>query len=40
MSLTFHGRVHRFGDEVNTDVILPGRYLTLRTPEETGPALP
>lgn len=36
MSLTFHGRVHRFGDEVNTDVILPGRYLTLRTPEELG----
>jgi len=36
MSLTFEGRVHRFGDEVNTDVILPGRYLSLRRPEELG----
>jgi 3-isopropylmalate/(R)-2-methylmalate dehydratase small subunit len=36
MSLTFQGRVHRFGDEVNTDVILPGRYLSLRKPEELG----
>ncbi|MBC9175775.1 LeuD/DmdB family oxidoreductase small subunit [Pseudoroseomonas ludipueritiae] len=36
MSLTFQGRVHRFGDEVNTDVILPGRYLALRKPEELG----
>lgn len=36
MNLTFEGRVHRFGDEVNTDVILPGRYLALRRPEELG----
>ncbi|TCT04634.1 3-isopropylmalate dehydratase small subunit [Aquabacter spiritensis] len=36
MSLHIEGRIHRFGDEVNTDVILPGRYLTLRTPEELG----
>ncbi|MBO1077071.1 3-isopropylmalate dehydratase small subunit [Roseomonas marmotae] len=36
MSLVFQGRVHRFGDEVNTDVILPGRYLSLRKPEELG----
>ena len=36
MSLNIEGRIHRFGDEVNTDVILPGRYLTLRTPEELG----
>jgi 3-isopropylmalate/(R)-2-methylmalate dehydratase small subunit len=36
MSLTFEGRVHRFGDEVNTDVILPGRYLALRKPDELG----
>jgi 3-isopropylmalate/(R)-2-methylmalate dehydratase small subunit len=36
MSMTFQGRVHRFGDEVNTDVILPGRYLALRRPEELG----
>ena len=33
---TYQGRVHRFGDEVNTDVILPGRYLSLRKPEELG----
>jgi len=36
MSMTFQGRVHRFGDEINTDVILPGRYLALRKPEELG----
>jgi 3-isopropylmalate/(R)-2-methylmalate dehydratase small subunit len=36
MSITYQGRVHRFGDEVNTDVILPGRYLALRKPEELG----
>jgi 3-isopropylmalate/(R)-2-methylmalate dehydratase small subunit len=36
MSMFFQGRVHRFGDEVNTDVILPGRYLALRKPEELG----
>jgi 3-isopropylmalate/(R)-2-methylmalate dehydratase small subunit len=36
MSITFQGRVHRFGDEVNTDVILPGRYLSLRKPEDLG----
>lgn len=36
MSLTYEGQVHRFGDEVNTDVILPGRYLSLRRPEELG----
>ena len=36
MSLTYSGRIHRFGDEVNTDVILPGRYLALRKPEDLG----
>ncbi|WP_159993245.1 3-isopropylmalate dehydratase small subunit [Roseomonas sp. 18066] len=36
MSALFSGRIHRFGDEVNTDVILPGRYLALRKPEELG----
>ncbi|HWL79422.1 MAG TPA: 3-isopropylmalate dehydratase small subunit [Roseomonas sp.] len=36
MSMSFEGRVHRFGDEVNTDVILPGRYLALRDPAELG----
>lgn len=36
MSPIIEGQVHRFGDEVNTDVILPGRYLSLRKPEELG----
>jgi len=36
MGATFRGRVHRFGDEVNTDVILPGRYLALRDPAQLG----
>ncbi len=36
MNLQIQGRVHRLGDEVNTDVILPGRYLALRRPEELG----
>ena len=31
------GRVHRLGDEVNTDLILPGRYLAMRRPEDLGP---
>ncbi|MBS7653233.1 MAG: 3-isopropylmalate dehydratase small subunit [Candidatus Bathyarchaeia archaeon] len=28
------GRAWRFGDDVNTDLILPGRYLDLTDPEE------
>ena len=28
--MRIEGRVHRFGDHVDTDVIIPGRYLTLR----------
>ena len=36
MSMVVQGRVHRFGDAVNTDVILPGRYLALRKPEDLG----
>jgi 3-isopropylmalate/(R)-2-methylmalate dehydratase small subunit len=30
------GCVHRLGDHVNTDAILPGRYLALRDPAELG----
>jgi 3-isopropylmalate/(R)-2-methylmalate dehydratase small subunit len=36
MSMVVQGRVHRFGDEVNTDVILPGRYLALHRPDDLG----
>jgi 3-isopropylmalate dehydratase small subunit len=28
------GTIHKYGDHVDTDVILPGRYLTLRRPED------
>ncbi len=28
------GVIHKFGDHVDTDVILPGRYLVLREPQE------
>jgi 3-isopropylmalate/(R)-2-methylmalate dehydratase small subunit len=28
--MTIAGRVHRVGDHVDTDAIIPGRYLTLR----------
>ena len=28
------GRVWKFGSDINTDVILPGQYLSLHTPEE------
>ena len=30
-------RLHRFGDHIDTDVILPGRYLSLTEPEELAP---
>lgn len=30
------GTVHAFGDHVDTDVILPGRYLAIRDPQELG----
>ncbi|MFC3126697.1 3-isopropylmalate dehydratase small subunit [Pseudoroseomonas globiformis] len=33
---TVEGRIHRFGDSVNTDVILPGRYLAIRDPAVLG----
>jgi 3-isopropylmalate/(R)-2-methylmalate dehydratase small subunit len=30
------GHIHRFGDNIDTDVILPGRYLAIRDPVELG----
>ena len=36
MSPTVEGRVIRIGDDVNTDLILPGAYLNLTEPEELG----
>lgn len=30
----FEGRVHKVGDDIDTDVIIPGRYLALQRPEE------
>lgn len=31
------GRIHLYGDHIDTDVILPGKYLNLYTPEDLGP---
>jgi 3-isopropylmalate/(R)-2-methylmalate dehydratase small subunit len=37
MIAPFTGRAWKFGDDVNTDVIFPGKYTyTLQTPEEMG----
>lgn len=35
-SLVLKGRARRLGDNVDTDVILPGKYLVLTDPEELG----
>jgi len=31
------GRAWKFGDNVNTDVIMPGKYLAMRNPEQVAP---
>ena len=36
MTATLTGTVHRLGDNVDTDAILPGRYLALRDPAALG----
>ena len=36
MIATLTGTVHRLGDDVDTDAILPGRYLALRDPAALG----
>lgn len=32
--MILRGRVWKFGDDVNTDLIIPARYLNMHTPEE------
>ncbi len=34
MDIKIRGRVWKFGDNINTDVIIPGRYLTIRNLSE------
>ncbi len=34
MNSIIKGRVWKFGDNIDTDIIIPGRYLTLRDPNE------
>ncbi len=34
--MIFEGAVHKVGDDIDTDVILPGRYLTLTDPAQLG----
>ena len=31
------GKIHKFGDNVNTDEIIPARYLNMSTAEELAP---
>ncbi len=35
--MTLRGRVHKYGANVDTDVIIPARYLNLNTAEELAP---
>lgn len=32
--MPIHGKAHKYGDHINTDVIIPARYLTLTDPDE------
>ena len=32
--MLIHGKVHKYGDHIDTDVIIPARYLTLTDPDE------
>ena len=32
--MKFKGRIHKFGDNIDTDAIIPARYLSIRDPEE------
>jgi len=35
--MSLRGRVHKFGANIDTDVIIPARYLNMYTPEELAP---
>ena len=35
--MNLRGRVHKFGVNIDTDVIIPARYLNMYTPEELAP---
>jgi 3-isopropylmalate/(R)-2-methylmalate dehydratase small subunit len=37
MAELIQGKVFRYGRDINTDYILPGRYLMLSTAQELGP---
>ncbi len=37
MANTLRGRAFKYGDNVDTDVIIPARYCTAYTPQELGP---
>ena len=32
--MKYKGKVHKFGDDINTDDIIPAKYLNMRDPEE------
>ena len=32
--MLIHGKAHKYGDHIDTDVIIPARYLTLTDPDE------
>ena len=34
MTTIIKGKVWKFGDNINTDVIIPGKYLTIRDPQQ------
>lgn len=35
--MRLHGKVHKYGNDVDTDVIFPGKYLSITDPKEMAP---